>query len=150
MYKSTGNTDWCSHPSMDSGGPYMDGREQTVEPLGTLQQTNLPGDASAEYLLAELGLLSLNTLTQKGKTEGVNRPSRRCLWGLLLGGSTWRKSTVTVWIWGVVLPGTGTWSPEDQSLSWQWYLTTCVIERKNIMFNLRSKNKKKHNIKLSH
>ena len=102
------------------------------------------GDASAEHLLAELGQLSLNTLTQKGKTEGVNRPSRRCLWYLLLGGSTWLKSTVlTVWmkVSGVTQPGTGTWSPEDQSPSWLGHLTTCVTENNNIKFNLRSKYK---------
>ena len=45
-------------------------------------------------------------------------------------------------IWGVTQPGTGTWSPEDQSPSKQGHLTSSVTERNNIKFNLKSKYKK--------
>ena len=145
--------------SMDSGGPCMVGRE-TVERIGIhqyrlKQYSQLTTPQSKVYItdlanvmpqlsisLAELGQLSLNPLTQKGKTEGVNRPFKRCQWYLLLGGRTWLKSTVlTVWmkILGVTQPGTGAWSPEYQSPYRLWHLTTtCVTERNNIKFNLRS------------
>ena len=62
---------------MESGGPYMVESKRSKHNLHYNRLTTWQGDASAEHLLAELGQLSLNTLTQKWKTKGVNQPSRR-------------------------------------------------------------------------
>ena len=63
------------------------------------------------------------------------------IWGVVeYLGCDW-ISEVRLNIWGVTQPGTGTWSPEDQTPSGLGKMTTCVTQRNNIKSNLRSKYK---------
>ena len=163
---------------MDSGGPYMVGSKWSNHKLHYYKLgTGITQHGNISSLIRHLliwGTYSQLPQSQYSKpttpqsycqvdtdpaTGSItkNRKHWRCKqdqqeavsWRLLLGGSTWLKSTVTVWmnIWGVTQPGKGTWSHEGQSLSRLGHLTTSLIERNNIKFNLRSKYKKaKHTI----
>ena len=84
---------------------------------------------SGEHLLAELGQISLNTLTQRKNWRcNITQPEMSVMFAAGLETPTF---TVTVWIniWGVTQPGMGTWSPEDQSLSRLGHLTNCDWEK---------------------
>ena len=129
MCRSTGDTDWCFQPSMDSDGPWLRAnghtiRYMTIDYTQYSQPTNHTvthlqhwpdkGVDSSEHPLAKLGLLSLSTLTRR--KDWRCKPAQQEMSEMYAAGWEHLTSIVTVWmnIWGVTQPGTGTWSPEDQ------------------------------------
>ena len=150
MCRLIGNTDWCSSFVWTLVVPaWLRANGHTIRYITSHNTANIQhhtvtqvqhwlgkGDDASKHLLAELGHLSLNTLTQRKNWR--SKLAQQEMSVMFAAGWENLTSTVTVWmnIWGVTQPGTGTWSPEDQSLSRLGHLTNCMIERNNIKFNL--------------
>ena len=109
------------------------------------QVQHRPGkrDDSSEHLLAELGQLSPNTLTQRKNWRC--KPSKQEMSVMFAAGWEHPTTTETVWmnIWGVTQPGMGTWSLRTSLfLGWGTWL---IVGFREIILSLISKYKKLKN-----